>query len=71
MPIIPELDRQRQEDCGFEATPGYMVRPYLKRSKKKNKVSIAFKKQKPQKVVNEMKLEINSRSNSEMSVEIK
>jgi hypothetical protein len=36
MPIIPALDKLRQEDCELEVNLGYTVRPVSKRKKKKN-----------------------------------
>jgi hypothetical protein len=34
MPVIPALWRLRQEDCEFEDSLGYIVRPCLKIKKK-------------------------------------
>jgi hypothetical protein len=42
MPVIPALERLRQEDCEFKANLDYIVRPYLNTSlhqKKKKRVS--------------------------------
>jgi hypothetical protein len=44
MPIIPALRRLRQENCKFEASLSYTVRPYLK-NKQTNK------KKKPKKIL--------------------
>jgi hypothetical protein len=37
MPVLPALQRCRQEDCEFKASLGYIMRTYLKRGKKKKK----------------------------------
>jgi hypothetical protein len=34
MPVIPALRRLRQEECEFQVSLGYMVRPCLKEKKK-------------------------------------
>jgi hypothetical protein len=36
-PIIPALKRLRQQDCGFQVSLGYIVRPCLKKERKKER----------------------------------
>jgi lipopolysaccharide assembly outer membrane protein LptD (OstA) len=37
-PVIPELGRQRQEDCKFEVNLGYVLRPYFQIKTKKRRI---------------------------------
>jgi hypothetical protein len=37
MPVISALRMQRQEDCKFEASLGYIARLYLKKQKQNNR----------------------------------
>jgi hypothetical protein len=39
MPVIPVLGRLKQEDHKFEASPDYIVRPYLNNNKTKTIVN--------------------------------
>jgi hypothetical protein len=43
MPVISALKRLRQVDCKFKASLGYIVRPCLKKKKKKSKNSFVRK----------------------------
>jgi hypothetical protein len=45
MLVIPVLGRLRQEDCEFEASLGYTVRPYLETKKKAKHIKNNFPKQ--------------------------
>jgi hypothetical protein len=42
MLVIPVLGRLRQEDCEFEASLGYTVRPSLKKKKKRASETLSF-----------------------------
>jgi hypothetical protein len=37
IPVIPALRRMRQEYCEFKTIPGYIVRPCLKKTKKRKR----------------------------------
>jgi hypothetical protein len=39
-PVITVLGRLRQEDCEFEASLGYIVRPCFKKTKNRNKIKV-------------------------------
>jgi hypothetical protein len=38
MPVIPALEKMRQEDHDFQARPGYIARPCLKQTDLKKKI---------------------------------
>jgi hypothetical protein len=38
MPITPALRRQRQEDCEFKVSLGYIARPCLKNNVRETKI---------------------------------